>query len=60
MRDLLTTLLDTLGLLLLAAGAGVAVLQWRIGVALAVSGVVVIAGSAFAAWQHRPEPQVRQ
>lgn len=49
MPDLLTDLLDTLGLLLLAAGAGVAVLNWRVGAALAVSGAVVLAGSVLAA-----------
>lgn len=54
MRDLLTDLLDLLGLLLLAAGAGLAVIHWRWGAALVVSGVVVVAGSQFAAWQARP------
>lgn len=61
MRERLTDLLDALGLLTVAAGAGVAVLNWRLGLALAVAGVVVIAGSQFAAWQERPpKPEVAQ
>jgi hypothetical protein len=54
-RDLLTDALDVLALLLLAAGAGSAVLSWRIGLAVAVAGVVLVAGSQFVAWQARPE-----
>jgi hypothetical protein len=47
-RELMTTALDVAGLLLVAAGAGAGaylVLGWA---ALAVSGVVVLAGSALA------------
>lgn len=45
MRDLLTTLLDAIGLLLLAAGVGFAA-SYAIGPAgLAASGVVVLTGS---------------
>jgi hypothetical protein len=54
MRELVTTLLDTLGLLLVAAGAGVGagrVIGWS---GLAVSGLVVLAGSALAARVVRP------
>lgn len=51
MRDLITDLLDVLALLLIAAGAGVAVVAWRIGAALAVAGLVVGAGSL---WIARP------
>jgi hypothetical protein len=54
MRELVTTLLDTLGLLLVAAGAGFGagrVIGWS---GLAVSGVVVLAGSALAARVVRP------
>lgn len=54
MPDLLTDLLDALGLLLLAAGAGLAVLHWRLGLSLAVSGAVVIAGSLYAARREAP------
>lgn len=49
MRDTLTSLLDAVALLALSAGAGVAVLSWRHGVALAVAGVVLLAGSLLAA-----------
>lgn len=48
MRDVVTTLLDTAGLALVAAGAGVAagyLIGWS---ALAVSGGVVLAGSWWA------------
>jgi hypothetical protein len=44
----MTTALDTAGLLLVAAGAGAGVYQWLGWVALAVSGAVVLAGSALA------------
>ena len=53
-RDLLTDVFDALALLALATGAGVAVLSWRHGLALAVAGVVLLAGSQLAAWQARP------
>lgn len=49
MRDVVTTVLDVAGLLLVAAGAGAAVrplIGWS---ALAVAGVVVLAGSQVAA-----------
>lgn len=51
MREIVTTLLDVLGLLLLAAGATSAfalVIGW--GPALAVGGVVVLAGSLLSTW----------
>ena len=51
MRDLVTTALDTLGLLLLAAGAAAGayrVIGWS---GLAAAGVVVLAGSW---WFARP------
>lgn len=51
MRELITTLLDVLGLLLIAAGATAAaalLLGW--GPALAAGGVVVLAGSLLATW----------
>ncbi|MEV7908235.1 hypothetical protein [Streptomyces anulatus] len=47
-RELVTTLLDVLGLLLVAAGAGAALLPLIGWGALAVSGVVVLAGSWWA------------
>jgi hypothetical protein len=53
-RDMVTNLLDTLGLLLLAAGAGAFAYRHIGWPALAVSGGVVLAGSAFAEWQARP------
>ncbi len=55
MREWVTTALDVLGLMLIAAGAGLAagvLVGWS---ALAVSGVVVLAGSQVAAWfRDRP------
>ncbi|MDX2521368.1 hypothetical protein PV355_40570 [Streptomyces stelliscabiei] len=45
MRERMTTVLDTAGLLLVAAGAGAGVYQWLGWAALSVSGVVVLAGS---------------
>lgn len=50
MRDALTSLLDAVGLLMVAGGVGAAaavVLGWG---GLAVAGVIVLAGSA---WSHR-------
>ena len=48
MRDVLTTALDALGLLLVAAGLAALAYQW-IGLAsLGVAGAVVLAGSAVA------------
>jgi len=50
-RDIATTLLDVLGLLLIAAGATSAVallIGW--GPALAAGGVVVLAGSLLSTW----------
>lgn len=54
MRELVTDLLDVLGLLLLAAGVGALAYRFVGWPALAVAGVVVLAGSAFADWQTRP------
>lgn len=48
MRELVTTLLDVLGLLLVAAGAGMAAAMWVGWGGLAVSGAIVLAGSALA------------
>lgn len=54
MREILTSVLDALGLLLLAAGAAAAVYP-RVGLGcLAVAGGVVLGGSAVAQWQGRP------
>jgi CHASE2 domain-containing sensor protein len=53
-REMATTLLDALGLLLIAAGlASAAALLIGPWPSLAVAGVVVLAGSAFAARQSR-------
>lgn len=54
MRDYMTTLLDLLGLLAIAAGVGAAagyVIGWA---GIAVSGVVLIVGSQLIAWLGRP------
>jgi hypothetical protein len=53
-RELITDLLDVLGLLLVAAGATAYAYRFIGWPALAVAGAVVLAGSAFAAWQARP------
>ncbi len=53
MHERVTTALDVLGLLLVAAGVGMWVFVWIGWTALAVSGVVVLVGSAFAAWSAR-------
>lgn len=50
MRDTMTTLLDALAVLLIAAGVGAAVYQWIGWWAVAVSGVVVLLGSQLGAW----------
>lgn len=53
MRERMTTALDTAGLLLVAAGAGAGVYRWLGWAALAVSGVVVLAGSWLASGPGR-------
>lgn len=55
MRLLATTVLDALGLLLIAAGLGFAVAAWVGPAALAVSGAVVLVGSQVAARMGSPE-----
>jgi hypothetical protein len=54
MRDLLTSLLDVLGLLLVAAGVCAALFPAIGWAGLAGSGVVVLAGSWWSARQVRP------
>ena len=53
MHERVTTALDALGLLLVAAGAGAWLFVWIGWAALAVSGVVVLVGSALAAWSAK-------
>lgn len=55
MRAILTTALDALGLLLIAAGLGALTYQWIGWTCLAVAGAVVLGGSMLAAGQGRPE-----
>jgi hypothetical protein len=57
-RDLLTTVLDAVGLLLVAAGLGALAYRWIGWTALAVGGVVVLIGSGFSHWQARPPKRV--
>ena len=45
MRDVVTTLLELVALLLLAAAAGVAVGQWALPAGLAAGGAVLLAAS---------------
>lgn len=49
MRGVVTTLLDALALLLIAAGAALGLWPWLGGFALAVAGLVVLAGSLWSA-----------
>lgn len=56
MREWMTTVLDALGLLLLAAGAGAGlypVIGWA---ALGACGAVVLAGSWLSVRQNQPRP----
>ncbi|MFI6700310.1 hypothetical protein ACIBJC_15255 [Streptomyces sp. NPDC050509] len=53
MRERMTTWLDTLGLVLIAAGAGAGVWPLIGWAGLAVAGAVVLAGSALAARQDK-------
>lgn len=59
MRELLTTVLDAVGLLLIAAGLGALTYQWIGWACLAVSGVIVLGGSLFAASQSEPKGEKR-
>ncbi len=45
MRDLITTLLDVIGLLAVAIGIGVVVATWSTGAGIVTAGVLVLAGS---------------
>ncbi len=45
MRDLITTLLDVVGLLAVAIGIGVVVATWSTGAGIVTAGVLVLAGS---------------
>lgn len=49
MRSVVTTVLDALALLLIAAGAAWGLAPWIGGFALAVAGGIVLAGSLLAA-----------
>lgn len=51
MRDVVTTALDVVGLLAVAGGVFFALAPLWGGAALAPAGVVVLGGSAFAAWR---------
>jgi hypothetical protein len=54
-RDLLTTLLDAIGLLAVAAGVGAGAARWVGWFGLAVAGVIVLGGSLLAHARARPE-----
>lgn len=49
----MTTLLDALGLLLVAAGLAAATVPWLGWAALAVAGVIILAASTLASWPGR-------
>lgn len=55
MHETVTTLLDALALLLIAAGAAAAVYRWFGWACLAVAGTVLLAGSLLAS--RRPAPK---
>lgn len=55
MRSVLTSILDALGLLLVAAGLAALMYQWIGWACLAVAGVVVLGGSMLAAGQGQPK-----
>lgn len=55
MRDILTTLLDALGLLLIAAGLSALAYRWIGWACLAIAGVIILGGSLFAASQAQPK-----
>jgi hypothetical protein len=55
MREYLTTALDALGLLLIAAGLAALAYRWIGWSCLAVAGVIILAGSVYAAGQGRPK-----
>lgn len=55
MREHLTTALDALGLLLVASGLAALTYRWIGWACLAVAGVIVLAGSVFAAGQGQPK-----
>lgn len=55
MRAILTTLLDALALLLIAAGLAALTYRWIGWTCLAVAGAVVLVGSALAARPSRPK-----
>jgi len=54
-RERMTTVLDTVGLLLVAAGAGAGAYRWLGWGSIAVSGAVVLAGSWLAAGGGRKD-----
>lgn len=55
MRSVLTSILDALGLLLVAAGLAAFTYQWIGWACLAVAGAVVLGGSMLAAGQGQPK-----
>lgn len=55
MVRIVTTFLDAIGVLLVAAGAGAATYRWMGWACLAVAGVVVLLGSALATWLNEPK-----
>lgn len=55
MREHLTTILDALGLLLIAAGLAALTYRWIGWACLAVAGVVILAGSLAAATLSEPK-----
>lgn len=53
MQDKVTTLLDALGLLLIAAGVGAGLYPFLEWWAVSIAGLIVLLGSGAAAWQAR-------
>ena len=55
MREHLTTALDAIGLLLIAAGLAALAYRWIGWACLAVAGVIILGGSLLAATQAEPK-----
>lgn len=54
MRDIVTTLLEVLGVLGLVAGAFVLLQRYDLSIAFSVSGVLLFVASAVLTWLDRP------
>ena len=58
MLDIITTWLELVGLVLLAAAAGLRVSDWSMPAGLATGGAILILEAAFIGWRSHPKPEV--